>query len=67
MRPEDEYDLSFYEEISTINDSHNIKLVRHKESGNLYVRKELSSYDLSVFDILNRHHYEGIPFVHGRR
>ena len=64
MRPEDEYVLSFYEEISTINNTHNIKLVRHKESGNIYVRKELSSYDLSVFDILSSHHYEGIPFVH---
>lgn len=63
MKPEDEYRLSFYKEFGSLDAHHNVKFVRHTETGNIYVRKELADYDMSVFQILKTRHFQGIPHV----
>ena len=44
--------LSFYREIADINTAHHIRLVQHTVSGKIFVKKELSIYDLQVFQYL---------------
>ena len=63
MTSEDEYRLSFYQECGILNERHNIILVRHAETGSIYVRKEMYDYDLSVFNVLKKHHFKGIPEI----
>lgn len=63
MKPEDEYRMSFYREVGSLDPLHNVELVRHTETGNIYVRKESTDYDLSVFHALYENHYDGIPEI----
>lgn len=63
MDPKDEYRLSFYKEIGDLSDKHGVKLVKHVESGSLFVKKELKEYDLNVFRILAENHFDGIPEI----
>ena len=41
MTPEDELKLSFYEEISTVKQSHNISLVKRIDTGEIFIKKTL--------------------------
>lgn len=63
MNPEDEYRLSFYKDLGDLDSSHDVKLVRHTETGNIYVRKDLKDYDLAVFGMLLENRFEGIPRI----
>lgn len=63
MDPEDEYRLSFYTDIGPLDKDEEIRLVRHKDTGNIYVRKDLSDYDFSVFLTLLRNDFTGIPEI----
>ncbi len=63
MRPEDEYKLSFYHKVGSLDSAHDVDLVRHTETGNIYVRKESADYDLSVFHALYENHYDGVPEI----
>lgn len=55
--------LSFYREIATLNQAHDVKLVQHVETGKIYVLKALHIYDLHVFERLKRHPIPGIPTI----
>ena len=63
MKSEDEYRLSFYQECGVIDGRHNVTLVQHAETGRIYVRKEIYDYDLSVYNVLKRRHFTGIPEI----
>ena len=44
--------LSCYEEISQLNKGHRVSIVRHRETGKIYVKKILSVYSLAVYSAL---------------
>ncbi len=63
MNTTDEYRLSFYRDFGDLDAAGHARIVRHVESGNLYVRKELENYDLSVFRALHQNHFGGVPAI----
>ncbi len=54
-------DNSKYEFIKNLGNKENVSLVRDKESGTLYVKKEYTLYNRSVFDTLQNAEIEGLP------
>ena len=63
MKLEEELRLSFYKEIASVNERHGVKLVQHIDTGKVYVKKTLSHYDRSVFDLIKENHYPGVPVI----
>jgi serine/threonine protein kinase len=63
MNLENELRLSYYKEITALNESHHVKIVQHIESGKLYVLKTLSVYDRMVYDYLAKHPSKGMPKI----
>ena len=58
-----ELTLSFYEEIADIGKTGNIKLVKHIETGVLYVKKTVSVYDTDLYKTLKDLKIDGIPEI----
>ena len=54
---------SFYQVIATINEPHNVYLVRHRDSGRFYVKKILDVYSADVYKELQAHPISGIPWL----
>ena len=54
---------SFYQVIATINEPHNVYLVRHRDSGRFYVKKILDVYSADVYKELQAHPISGIPRI----
>lgn len=63
MRFEDEFRLSCYETISSVNKEHGVSLLRHKDNGQLYVRKDLTIFNAGVYRALSLHPVPGIPRI----
>jgi len=63
MKIQDELALSFYKDISILNIEHGVTLVKHIETDQLYVKKIVHSYDVSVYDALKYHNFSGIPKI----
>lgn len=63
MNHEDELRLSFYKEIASVNERHGIKLVQHIDTGKVYVKKTLTHYDATIFEIIRDGHYPGVPVI----
>ena len=40
--------LSYYQNIATLNEAHQVYLVKHRETGKIYVKKILTRYNLSI-------------------
>lgn len=55
--------ISFYETIATINDSHKVYLVQHRETGKIYVKKILDVYNTAIYEYLFRHPILGVPGI----
>lgn len=64
MRAEDELTLSYYKKIDEIDAARRIELVRHIETGRIFVRKTLSVFDPEVFRILQMEEPYGIPKIY---
>ena len=64
MSPENELKLSFYQDVTVLDQAHDIRLVKHVETGTHYVRKTLSHYDLRVIEVLKSRDFAGIPRIH---
>ena len=64
MTIQEELQLSYYKQISTLNASHNVFLVQHIETGKLYVKKILSVYDKAVYDQLCKYPLENTPRIY---
>lgn len=64
MTIQEELQLSYYKQISTLNASHNVFLVQHVEMGKLYVKKILSVYDKAVYDELCEYPLENTPRIY---
>lgn len=64
MNLESELTLSFYKEIADIGSAANIKLVRHIETGVMYIKKHLSVYDADLYNTLKKLKIAGIPEIY---
>ncbi len=56
--------VSFYKEIAAMNEAHGIFIVQHRESGKIYVKKRVVSYNLSVYEELFKRQLPGIPHIY---
>lgn len=54
---------SCYEELTTINNKKNVTLVKHKETGELRVKKFLTRYDIDLYKRLINNPIAGVPQV----
>lgn len=64
MKSEDMLELSFYQEIAYVSQSHHISLVQHVETGKFYVKKVLSTYNKHVYQMLKIHTFKNIPQIY---
>ena len=55
---------SCYEELSRVQDKPHITIVRHKETGELRVKKVLKKYDVKLYERLMQLSPEGIPEIY---
>ncbi|MCR5719523.1 MAG: protein kinase [Lachnospiraceae bacterium] len=55
--------ISYYKTVTAINDAHKIYLVKHIETGELFVKKILNVYNIDVYKKLFDKHIEGIPKI----
>lgn len=55
--------MSYYKTIAVINESHNIFLVQHQESGKIYVKKILDVYNKQIYQNLYRNKIPGVPQI----
>lgn len=55
--------FSYYEEIAAIREDHGVFLVRHRETGKLFIKKKLSVYNLSVYRQLMAHPVSHVPRI----
>lgn len=65
MAEADMLKLMEYEEMETVNGHDNVFLVRNPESGELFIKKILSTYDSSVYRYLQKHPIEHMPAIYG--
>lgn len=63
MNLEQRLSLSYYKTIESINESHHIFLVKHQETGILYVKKVLDIYSQEIYSYLKDHPIAGIPKI----
>lgn len=63
MTLQDESILSFYKELTMLDNKNNIILVQHVETKDLYVKKTLNIYSTCVYEQLKNTHIDGIPDV----
>lgn len=54
-------EISYYHTIATINSTHKIYLVQHRETGKIYIKKILDVYNPHIYKYLMEHHISGIP------
>ncbi|MCR5094728.1 MAG: serine/threonine protein kinase [Lachnospiraceae bacterium] len=64
MTLEEECRLSYYQQIATLDEDHQVFLVQHTESNGIYVRKTLENYDIGIFHALKNHPVPGIPRIY---
>lgn len=55
--------LSLYEEEGCIDDRKDIIIVRHRDTGNRYIKKLLTTYNKSVYDYLREHPVSHMPKI----
>jgi len=55
--------ISYYEEIAVINPNHNIYLVRHRETGKVFVKKVQEIYNPSIYAALKQYPVDGTPRI----
>ena len=63
MTIEDELILSYYKKIGTLNEAHKVDLVQHRESGAVFVKKELAVFDRRIYERLKARPVRGIPRI----
>ena len=59
-----ELPVSYYEEISQLNKEHRVSIVRHRETGKIYVKKVLSVYNPAVYSALQEHPVRQTPRIY---
>lgn len=64
MDIKDELALSYYNEITTLDSQHNISLVQHVETKQIYVKKVLNVFNLEIYSYLKDNPIIGIPQIY---
>lgn len=64
MTVQEEYELSCYEELARIKENKNVYLVRHIETGRIYVKKSIRVYNKAVYLKLKDIKPGGMPQIH---
>lgn len=64
MRLDDECRLSYYKQIASLNDEHNVYLVQHISDKRVYVKKILTIYNIEVFEYLQEHPISNMPRIY---
>lgn len=55
--------LSYYKELTVINEEHKISLVKHVETGKVFIKKVLSIYSEPIYHAIKDHPITGIPRI----
>ncbi|MGN0390220.1 MAG: serine/threonine protein kinase [Wujia sp.] len=63
MTIEERYALSCYEELTKLDDVKDVWLVRHNETGTLYVKKRMQLYNRAIYQRLSECHIPNVPKV----
>lgn len=63
MTLEERYALSCYEELSQLQENKRVWLVRHNESGTLYVKKHIELYNRDIYVQLKNAHIPNVPEI----
>ncbi len=63
MTPENQLRLSFYKEIAVISKEHDVHLVQHVESGEIYIKKHASIECFPVYDTLQKLAFPSVPEI----
>ena len=63
MNSSDRLSVSTYKTVTPINEQHGVYLVRHQETGRLFVKKILSVYSADIYRKLRQHPVAGIPGI----
>ena len=64
MNAKDELKLSYYQPVSDIDAKHHVTLVKHVESGRLFVRKETGAQSKNIYETLQEKSFAGIPHIY---
>ncbi len=64
MTLQEESRLSYYQKIADISDHKNVVLVQHRETKQIYVRKDLTVYDKRVYQYLMEHPSPFFPQIY---
>lgn len=56
--------ISYYKEIASLNERTNIKIVQHRETGKIYIKKEISIYNIEIYKELFYHPVKDIPRIY---
>ena len=56
--------VSWYRELSPLNEEHKVYAVQHRETGKLYVKKVLTVFNPEVYAALFRHPVAGVPRIY---
>ncbi|MCC8067835.1 MAG: serine/threonine protein kinase [Clostridiales bacterium] len=56
--------LSHYQAATIINDRHGVQLVQHKETGQFFIKKQLTQYNIEVFRALRAHPVPNTPRIY---
>lgn len=64
MNIQNELTLSFYKEIALLNAEHQVVLVQHIQTGQIFVKKTLDVYNLNVYSYLKDNPILGIPKIY---
>ena len=56
--------LSFYEELTTLDEEKNVFLVKHVDTGDILVKKIKEIYNLSVYERLKKSDLPGVPKIY---
>ena len=63
MTIEEEARLSCYQTIHVLDETHQVYLVQHAETRQLFVKKILTQYDVEVFRLLKANHIPSTPYI----
>lgn len=63
MTPENQLTLSFYKEIAVISKEHDVHLVQHVETGEIYIKKHASIECFPVYDTLQKSAFPSVPEI----
>lgn len=63
MTLQEELALSYYRDVGTLNEKHGVTLVRHNQSGQIFIKKTLTVYNAEVYRHLKEHPIFGTPRI----